>query len=87
MYTRDKRCCTIDISWRLSITDKKHWMSFGHALPRRASDINLCNSAELSLLQNGNDILQFAVNAFKIRHDIFVFSKSLVLLPGVSVDI
>ena len=66
-----------------------YWTPFGHALPLkgvRHKPLQFGRTV-LTTLQNGNDILQFAVNAFKIRHDIFVFSKSLVLLPGVSVDI
>lgn len=38
-------------------------------------------------LQNCNDIFQFAVDTFKIRHHIFIFTKSLVLLPRVFINI
>ena len=38
-------------------------------------------------LQNRNDIFQFAVDTFEIRHHIFIFAKSLVLLPRVFINI
>lgn len=38
-------------------------------------------------LQNRDDIFQFTVDTFEIQHHIFIFAKSLILLPRVFISI
>lgn len=77
-------------SW-LHFVDKKHWTHLETVPFRGASNINIIISSIILLNrflhQYSNDIFQFAVDTFKIRHHIFIFAKSLVLLPRVFINI
>lgn len=77
-------------SW-LHFVDKKHWTHLETVPFRGASNIKIIISSIILLNrflhQYCNDIFQFAVDTFKIRHHIFIFAKSLVLLPRVFINI
>lgn len=77
-------------SW-LHFVDKKHWTHLETVPFRGASNIKIIISSIILLNrflhQYSNDIFQFAVDIFKIRHHIFIFAKSLVLLPRVFINI
>lgn len=70
---------------------KKHWTHLETVPFRGASNIKIIISSIILLNrflhQYSNDIFQFAVDTFKIRHHIFIFAKSLVLLPRVFINI
>lgn len=77
-------------SW-LHFVDKKHWTHLETVPFRGASNIKIIISSIIILNrflhQYSNDIFQFAVDTFEIRHHIFIFAKSLVLLPRVFINI
>lgn len=77
-------------SW-LHFVDKKHWTHLETVPFRGASNIKIIISSIIILNrflhQYSNDIFQFAVDTFEIRHHIFIFAKSLVLLPRVFIYI
>lgn len=77
-------------SW-LHFVDKKHWTHLETVPFQDTPNINIIISSIVILNrflhQYSNDIFRFAVDAFKIRHHIFIFAKSLVLLPRVFINI